>query len=210
MANEPQRIICLSGPPAIGKSTFARRVREQFNAAGLAAPPIVSPDDFVYDQGIYKWTPQRSQEAWRRAYRRLEQESLMKQDNRIILWDSTLTTPKTRIMLLKNFKSLTRAGASIELLVLPAPGLEELQRRNLERTPDRQVPSETILKMYREFIDPVNFPTKREGWAKIWTSPDDLLRDLEGTVLAPAQEVKKEQARKSSAKGISLSEKDFE
>jgi tRNA uridine 5-carbamoylmethylation protein Kti12 len=205
-----QRIIALSGPPAIGKSTTVTQIQKVFTDAGLPKPPVVSPDDFIYDGGIYAWTPERARDAWRRAYRKLENLSCATTDNPVILWDSTLTNVKARRQLLANWAHLCRAGSSWEVLQLASPGFETLVKRNDERTPDRQVPRDTMERMYNDYVNRDNFPTKREGWHKIWTAPEDLIRDLQNELIVPLQEKRRSESLQKAAASIQLSDNDFE
>jgi tRNA uridine 5-carbamoylmethylation protein Kti12 len=204
-----QRIIALSGPPAVGKSTTVKQIQKVFTDAGLPAPPVVSPDTYIYEEGIYNWTPQRANLAWRKAYRKLENVSCTTTDNPVILWDSTLTTPKSRIQLLSNFGHLCRAGSSFELVHLPSPGFATLVSRNEERTPDRQVPMDVMQRMYGEWMKADNFPTTREGWKKIWTSVDTLIADLDAEIIEPLRAAKKANSLDAAASEISLSNNDF-
>lgn len=206
----PQRVIALSGPPAVGKSTFVQELQEAFTSAGLPAPPVVSPDYFIYEDGVYKWSPERAKKAWNLAYRKLERVSVFETDNPVVLWDSTLCNPKARKSLLQQWGHLTRPGSTRELVVLPNPSWETIYERNSERTPDRQVPVETMQRMYREWVDPRLGPVKEEGWTAIWFSTEKLIEDLRSNVIAPLLEAKKSQALEEIAAEISFSPDDFD
>lgn len=205
-----QRIIALSGPPAIGKSTTVAKIQSVFTEAGLPKPPVVSPDDFIYERGIYNWTPERAREAWKRAYRKLENLSCATTDNPVILWDSTLTNVKARRQLLANWGHLCRAGSSWELVHLPSPGFSTLVARNDERTPDRQVSEETMRRMYNDWVNKENFPTKREGWHHVWTEVDQLIDNLESEIILPLQEKRRAYNLERAASEVQLDSNDFE
>jgi predicted kinase len=178
VAKNPQRVIALCGPPAVGKSTFANQLKERLGDDCV----IVSPDAFLWENGIYKFTPARVKEAWHLAYSRLEKCSL-KTNTPFIVFDATLTSPSARKSFLGACGMHVRAGASLEVVTFENPGLETLLERNSERTPDRQVPDDTIRSMYTAWI---SAPIQRsEGWNVVWSNGSKLIEDLEQNYLAP-------------------------
>lgn len=205
----PQRIIALSGPPAIGKTTFINEVKKMFTDEGLPEPPVVSPDAFIYEGGIYQWSPARAREAWRKAYRKLENVSIRSVDCPIIFWDATLCHGKARRALLREWGHLTRAGSRHEILELPSPGYEVLVERDSERTPDRQIGEEVIKRMFNQYMNRDDRPTEKEGWKAIWRDPEAFKADLRETVIQPIFEERRKKLNEEAFKDIEISDEDF-
>lgn len=153
--NKP-RLYIMSGPPASGKSTYVD---------GLPDDVVrISPDNFVYnDEGIYEWTPKRSNAAWKRAHDLLAQTLV---EGKSCVFDATFTGSKRRR---KFFNQISKYKGFDNYWVVavcaPVLPLTVLIERNSTRSPDRQVPYNTIKQMLESYS--VDGPKSDEGFDEV-------------------------------------------
>lgn len=197
-AVRPQRVIAIAGPPSIGKTTAAKNIQQLFAKLDLPVPPLVSPDKYMYENGVYKWTPQRARASWERAYRELEVLSVRSTGCPVILWESELVSPRERMSLLAQWAHLTRAGATNELLFLPSPGFGELLERNSNLPPDVAVPEQRLRESYNTYANRQHEPTQREGWSTVWRDESKLSENINETIVKYLLEERREANIKSA------------
>lgn len=145
----------------------------------------ISPDDYIFDaDGIYQWTPQRANEAWKKAEKDFKDQVNSGSFTKVALlcgipgagkstyianhgkpdwlyFDATLVSPKARKKVLGWIKGSPIKKIAIHLDTPLALCLE----RNSARTSDRSVPYGTMKSMSQN----ITAPTKGEGFDEIIT-----------------------------------------
>lgn len=81
-----KRLIILRGVPGCGKSTFASFLQETAGAI------VCSNDSFLYEDGKYKWSPDRCADAIEKCFYKFEYA--VKTSAPLIVIDNTNTNPK--------------------------------------------------------------------------------------------------------------------
>lgn len=136
----------IPGPPAVGKSTAFRNL----------GVPVISPDAHVYNEsGVYDWTPDRAKAAWEAAYA----EVAALADGAEVGFDATLVDPHTRRGFIARVREYHGDNVRFVAMNLDDPGVDELIRRNAERSEDRRVPDQVITYMRDRWVP----PTESEG-----------------------------------------------
>jgi predicted kinase len=147
------------GPPASGKTT-AFRARQ---SPGMVVHRI-SPDDELYDEdGKYRFTRERSAQAWAKSYQRLGSILRSPQYDRLVQWDSTMGTVISRSAILNiSLGDDEERDVEVIALVLDTP-IEVCFARNQARSEDRRVPDDFISGYFARH-EP---PTFKEGFTQI-------------------------------------------
>ena len=143
---------------------------------------IISPDNFLYTDGKYVWTPERCSQAWKQAYADLEVAFRTGDFLRLVIgigvpgsgkstyitthhkedhiyFDATFCNIKSRKEIIRRAKV---AKMPIDALFFDTP-FEICVKRNKARSEDRKVPYKTMQAMY----DKLKMPDYSEGFAHI-------------------------------------------
>ena len=140
------------GAPGAGKSTVVGELWGRDNTINL-----ISPDNELYENGQYVWSPQRVREAWNVAHRKLD-AALKNRDP--VIFDATLTRPRDRKQIVDKAKS---AGFYLAAIFVDTP-LDVCLARNAARSPDRQVPADVLTNMHTRLVP----PTTAEGFDEVF------------------------------------------
>lgn len=150
----------------------------------------ISPDYHLYENGIYNWTPERSEMAWTIAKGKLiaalESEKYHSvtfmggipgagkstwlennYDPNHIFFDATLTKKggyRGREALIDLVRSVS-ASIPIRIFFLNT-SFEVCKSRNSKRAESRKVPEETMERMFQEVLK-YGFPQKEEGFSEV-------------------------------------------
>jgi predicted kinase len=144
------------GPPGVGKTTF---VSWRLVGAGLVAPAdVLSPDEWLWEDGEYLWTPEGARIAWARTRPQFERLCL---SGRPFAVDATFVTADARRPWLR---ATGAAGVAAVGVFFDVPA-SVARTRNAARQPaSRVIPDEVLERMY-ERLEP---PTLKEGFAEVW------------------------------------------
>lgn len=148
-------LIVLIGLPGSGKSTWAEAQQK------TAQHTYVSPDADLYTEGVYRWSTERAEAAWRNAYQRCG-EALMSAEKSVI-FDATFTGRIQRSALVNMAKGM---GHSTTGVLFDTP-LDTCFQRNEARSPDRRVPAAKLAMMASQ-LQP---PTREEFDAVVVVTP---------------------------------------
>jgi predicted kinase len=142
-------MVLMQGIPGSGKSTMAKILAGQAEKAGLHVE-IFSADDFWYsevgdDLGQYDFDAERAFEAHRWNQRRVVKEMIEGRLDLYIIDNTNLIRERCEpyIQMAQMFEmdwSVLRVDTPVETCI----------DRQLSRSPDRQVPSEVILRMHSQ------------------------------------------------------------
>jgi len=127
-------VYMMYGLPGTGKSTHLKQLGGEY--------VVICPDEYLYENGVYNWSPQRVAEAWERAYEAL---NVAVKGHLSIVFDATFLTKAARARFMNRVKSFCPDALFI-VLKLDTP-VEECVRRNDMRPADRRVPKETMDRM---------------------------------------------------------------
>jgi len=132
---------------------------------------IISPDNLLYIDGIYVWTPERVGWAWMRSYELLEEAVLDSKHKRVVIlcgapgsgkstwlaqqkdheetiyFDAVLTHSKDRKRTLKRVAGLL----PVDLIWVKAD-LSTCIKRNAKRPTERIVPLDRLIPMYEQLL----------------------------------------------------------
>lgn len=130
----------MQGVPGSGKSTVARAIAQGSYAIDEAI--IISTDDYWDRGGIYAFETGKLGQAHRWNQERCLQA--MQEGHGLIIVDNTNIQKKAAVP----YVGLASVfGYSVQVVRVD-PGLDVAIARNVERTPDRQVPEGVIRDMY--------------------------------------------------------------
>lgn len=201
-----QRIIILQGPHCLGKTFFTNKIKELFDKHQVVHPTIISPDYFMTKNGIFDSSIPSERHAWLSSFKMLEKASIYIPGNRVIIFDARVTNRAERQRFISNCFQNIRSGAKLELINLENPGIEELQKRNLDRSPDRQVPPAFLASQYSKWLS--EQPEKKEGFSRFW-NPDEFMSYLSVELIEPVLNARAEKRSVDLLNEIVLSEEDF-
>ena len=150
----------------------------------------ISPDYHLYDDGVYNWTPERSEMAWTIAKGKLIEAVKSDQyqtvtfmggipgagkstwlennyDPKHIFFDATLTKKsgyRGRKALVELVRSVSN-NIPIRIFFLNT-SFSVCVERNSKRAESRKVPAETMERMFQEVLE-LGFPKKEEGFTEV-------------------------------------------
>jgi predicted kinase len=162
-------VLVLMGLANSGKTTFAQALRQR-------VPCIyISPDEALYDEQQYRWTRERSADAWRLAYRRYGEALANLRDvpkDVAVVFDAMFLTAISRCATVNVAKGQKQRVVG---LFFDTP-LNTCVQRNLQRTHDRRLPDGKLEALAMQ-IEP---PTRAEGFDQILiVTPENFDKVLE-------------------------------
>lgn len=141
----------LSGPPASGKSTWARKKLGEFepgkaiwHSRDLVRFSIIQEDEdyFAHENEVFS--------TWIKAI----QKSIESSEIEVIIVDATHINDRSRNKTLRNLKF---DPIEVEVInVVFDPDIKTLFRRNIQRKGRERVPDDVIRKMHKDFYMPHN------------------------------------------------------
>ena len=87
-------VYMMYGLPGTGKSTHLKQLGGEY--------VVICPDEYLYENGVYNWSPQRVAEAWERAYEAL---NVAVKGHLSIVFDATFLTKAARARFMNRVKS---------------------------------------------------------------------------------------------------------
>ena len=133
------KLIITIGLPGSGKSTWA----------GSQNVPVICPDTFLMDKGVYKWSFERANRAWAVAYQELG-SWLRQADADTVIFDACFCSVIDRAAVLNICKAF---GVVVEAVFFHVD-LKTCIRRNESRSADRHVPETRLLQMAGRITPP--------------------------------------------------------
>lgn len=140
--------VCMVGLPGSGKSTYAKKFAEKYDAV------IVSTDAIRKELYGGEAVQGDGKEVFGIAYDRINRAL---QAGKWVVFDATSITAKSRRKVLSRISWYK----GVKKVVFIATPLDVVFRQNAAR--DRQVPEEVIMRMVKSF----NVPMEEEGWTSI-------------------------------------------
>lgn len=142
-------LILLVGIPGAGKSTYIKE--------NLSDATIISPDHFIGYTKEDPWTPEKVSNAWKKSDDLLL-EAIKRGDKKIV-FDATFVNPKVRG---KYINIAKRFGLTPVAIHCNVP-LDQALKRNSQRPEFRKVPEETLIRMYKNLVN----PSESEGFKEV-------------------------------------------
>ena len=147
---------------------------------------VISPDNHLYEDGVYKFTQERAKAAWAACYAELDEALADPQVSRVVLlvgvpasgkstWVSRQSPDPTTVLFDATFVKLDwrapvvekvlAAGKQVEAIWVWAPP-EVIKERNAQRPADRMIPEQVIEEMFGHLdMEP---PTVAEGFSRVF------------------------------------------
>jgi predicted kinase len=145
---------------------------------------IIEPDQFYFEDGVYTWSPERSEASWEACYRRLDEllaggayrkvvilvglpgcgKSTYTAANDaagVVVFDGLFVPPERRACVLA---VAAKHRVPVEAVWI-GTDLDTCLARNARRSPDRRVPEDAIRRM-KETLD-ASPPSLAEGLAAV-------------------------------------------